>query len=298
VAYDSTTAVGTSSSWANSFQSQTTLSTSFSGKIFLFGGSTISQAWTETKENTGSVTINKTTTNGLSVPGPGDSNAGIDHNADIIGLWINPETDFKVTSPTAAQWNFSFDQRDPANAVDVQYVYVAWLKNPALMPPGVQQALSRTWAGPGQGLTTDDYAAILQRDPFANGNTTVDSRRFDLQAGQTFTYLPPPCGYQPFTQSYSNAYNTTTAYGQTATDSYQVGYTKTTQQGFGDWLQVNFTSGLNLTWTNGWGHQNSSANGQSATFHITGPSDCNYSGPTSVQVYQDNVYGTFMFKFL
>jgi len=292
--------MGTASSWSHSFSTGTTLEISFSGKIPLFGGAngTISQAWTQTKETNGSLSVDKGSSLDISVPGPANSNSGIDHNGDIVLVWINPEADFKATSANGALWNDSFDQRDPANEPDVIPVFVAWLKNPASMPVGVQNSLARTWAGSGQGLTTADFATILARDPFANGSTTIDPKRFDLQGGETFAYLPPPCGFQPITETFSEFYNTTTTFGTSASDSYSVSYTKSAGAGFGTWLQANFTATTSLSWTNQWGHQNSSSSGQKATFSITGPSDCHYAGPTDAQVYQDNVYGTFMFAFL
>jgi hypothetical protein len=300
VNYSGNTTIGTSSNWANSFQSDTILSVAFSATVPMLGGTngTVSQTWTETKENSGSITVNKNSSTGILARGPIDPNAGIDHDADLIAVWLNPQADFQATSSTTANWKYSFDQRDPANEMDLQYIQVALLKHPENMSAGLKQVLQRTWAGSGQGLTTEDFTAILASDPFANGNNTVDSKRFDLQAGETFSYLPPACGYQPITETYTLTENTTTAYGQTATDSYQVAYTKTAGGGFPGWLQVNFTATNKLTWTNKWGFGNSSGSGKTAGFSLTGPADCNYSGPVSVQVYQDNVYGTFMFKFL
>jgi hypothetical protein len=174
-------------------------------------------------------------------------------------------------------------------------MYVHELKNPSTIPAGKKSLLARTWAGTGQGLTTADYTNILARDPFANGATNIDATRFHLQIGQTLAYDPPPCGGQPLTNSYMETYQTTTTQEQTATDSYAISYTKTAGANFTTWLSANFMSQTTLTWTNKWGHQAKTGSGNSATASITGPSSCTYSGKVDVQVYEDNVYGTFMF---
>jgi hypothetical protein len=171
--------------------------------------------------------------------------------------------------------------------------------------PNIPQRLARTWAqsnddGSGPGLTSTDYAAILARDPFANGQTTIDPTRFDLQGGQTLQYLPPACGGQPDTTTYNVQYTTTSTQGQSATDTYTLSYGTSKQAAFQNFLNVNatFTSSKTLTWTNKWGHQTSSGSGQTATVTITGPNDCSYNGKTDVQIYRDNVYGTLMFAFI
>ncbi len=77
---------------------------------------------------------------------------------------------------------------------------------------------------------------------------------------------------------------------------HEVSYTRTYGTKFTNWLSFNLTSTQTLKWTNQWGHDTTQGSGQSATLSITGP-PYGYTGPTSVQVYKDNVYGTFMFAF-
>ena len=130
------------------------------------------------------------------MPGPHAPLTGINHDFDVILLWINPAANVSLPGPTSLLWNgFTFDPNDPVNEVDVVPVYVSWLKDPSLMPPGVRQALSREWAddtsdGSGRGLTDADFANILARDPFANGSADIDPTRFVL-TGETFSYTAP-----------------------------------------------------------------------------------------------------------
>jgi hypothetical protein len=293
VNYGTSTQLGTSASWGSSISKSTTLATSL--KIGVLSPINTSQTWTQTADTASTISVNKSTSLGISVPGPANSNVGINHDFDVIEVWINPKDDFTVTSSNSAQWKYNFDPRDPAKEVDIVPLYVHELKNPSTIPSGKKSLLARTWAGSGQGLTSTDYATILARDPFANGSTNIDATRFHLQIGQTLAYDPPPCGGQPITNTYTETYQTTTTHEQTAGDSYSVSYTRSAGGNFSSWLSANFLSQTTLTWTNKWGHQASTGSGKSATLSITGPSSCTYSGPVDVQVYEDNVYGTFMF---
>jgi hypothetical protein len=304
VDYGTSTSMGTSNSFEQSFSNSTTITQSFNATIPLFGSvdRKNSVSWTQTADSTSSVTVNKSTSDDLIVPGPVSDDAGIDHDYDQILVWVNPVAEFTLTGPNSAQWNYAFDQRDPANEMDVVPLYVTWLKNPSTIPAGVASTIARTWAsnnadGSGPGLTTADFAAILARDPFANGQTTIDSTRFDLEAGHTFFYVPPPCGGQPDTQTYKESYQMTSNTGTTATDTYSVSYSESSQPSFLNWLQSNFTASQTLTWTNKWGHQTTQGSGEFANLSITGPGDCTYAGKTDAQVYQDNVYGTYLFNF-
>lgn len=303
VNYGTSAVMGTCNSWESSFSTNTTLTKSFTVKIPVFGSldGKVSSSWTETSDASSSICVNKSTSSGILVRGPLDPNAGIDHNYDVVRLWVNPQSNFTATSPNGAQWSFSFDQRDPANEVDIVDLYVYQLKNPSTIDPGTAQVLARTWApnnadGSGPGLTSADYAAILASDPLANG-LAINSTRFDLEAGETFQYQPPPPGGQPITETFSESYQSTSTQGHSATDSRSVGYSLSGSAGFLGWLNANFTASQNFTWTNKASVQATQTSGQSGSFSITGP-PYGYTGRVDVQVYQDNVYGTFMFAFV
>jgi hypothetical protein len=308
VDYGSSTVLGTTSSITSTFSSQTGMSVKLSGTIASSKNSaTVSNSFTAATDNSTSVEINKTIGNDIITPGPLNSNDGIDHDQDVILVWLNPLANFLATGTNTGQWTgYSFDGNDPANEMDVVALYVAWLKNPSLIPPGVAAALARTWATPpkdgsGPGLTTADYQAILARDPFANGSTTIDPARFDLQQGNTLFYEPPAAGGQPLTQKYILGYQNKTTLGKTVTDTYTVGYSETAGGGlnFSKWLNVNLevTSSLELKWINKAATQDINTTNQNATLSLTGP-NTGYQGSTQLQLYQDNVYGTFMFAFV
>ena len=106
------------------------------------------------------------------VPGPADlasgASVGINHDYDVVLLWLNPVVNLVVTGTDSALWTgYRFDPDDPVNEMDVVPVYVAWLKNPSLMPPGVAFALSRTWAPEPLDGRHWAYQRRLRHDPSA-----------------------------------------------------------------------------------------------------------------------------------
>lgn len=299
VDYGTSTAMGSSTTVSSSFTDGGSASTSLGfGLGSMAGGSaSLSGSWTETLDSSSSVAVNKSAAIDSALPGPASSADGINHDLDLIAVWVNPQVNLMASYPTGLQWNLGNDSRDPvAGGMEVQYVYVGWLRNPATMPASVTAALGRSWAGPGQGLGSSDYAAILGEDPFAlpSAANSIDPKRFDPVGGQTFAYEPPPAGGQPFTQKYVLGYQTVSTLGQSASSSYTSGY---------EWdanvslvLKAEAKTGEQLTWKQTVSQQSTATTGQTATFSLTGPS-IGYTGPTSIQVYRDNLYGGFLFAY-
>jgi hypothetical protein len=159
-----------------------------------------------------------------------------------------------------------------------------------------------TWDTSGVGgLTTADYASILAADPFsvATYNPNTDpGYRFDLQGGQTFAYEPPPPGGQPITEQYSASTQTTSTQGQGAKTTSTVGYSIDFTTGvtiFGE-IGADFKASNSYTTTDQWSSAVNSVVGKTAALSITGPATSdNYTGPTTIQVWRDNIYGSFMF---
>ncbi len=116
--------------------------------------------------------------------------------------------------------------------------------------------LARSWDTTGLGgLTTADYATPLAADPFggnsASFNPTTDtSGRFNLQAGYTFSYAPPPAGGQPITQTLHSVQSSeTTKVGQGATYSYSVGINYGVSGSFFSFLNANLKTSETYTVT-------------------------------------------------
>jgi hypothetical protein len=93
-------------------------------------------------------------------------------------------------------------------------------------------------------------------------------------------------------------YTKTTTDGTGGTDTRQVGFSLdvSAKGGFLVSLSADLKTSTTLTWTHKYSSLNTQKVGQNASWSVTGPAaSANYTGPTLFDVYQDNVYGTFMF---
>jgi hypothetical protein len=314
VNYSGTTMQGTSTSNSFTWNNKTTVTVTASTKekFLIFGGGgslAASGSYEQEADDSNSITISNTTGMSDIVLGPASSAAGIDHDYDVIWVWLNPELELAIPAPYQIQWSgYTYDAQDDAQEMEVKSLFVWQLKNPSLLPAGLASRLARSWDTSGLGgLTAADYTAILAADPFvanpAFDPNTDTSGRYDLQIGEALNYDPAPPGGQPVTQTYSVMSQTTTSAGKGSSDTRSVGAT----------VDLNFGASINLsifsasfaldvktsdTYTsmNKWSQSNNGGSGQTATLSITGPASTdNYQGPTTIQVWKDNVYGTFMF---
>jgi hypothetical protein len=193
--------------------------------------------------------------------------------------------------------------------------------------PELKAALDRNWDSAGAGgLQTADFQTILQRDPFAtntslNGSPAVPlphsggaffdpnipvpdpvtqqcSNRytFDPVLGQTFAFGQLGATNQALTQNYSLQSATSHVTGNTTTDVYSVANTVSATLGITNLLSFSFTNANTFTWTNKYTDSKTNTSTVTQALSIKNPlvSD-NYNGPTQMQVWYDNIYGTFMF---
>lgn len=311
VNYGKSTMRGTSTSISSSWGSNRSVTASISSSATLFGilkvGSSVSStsAYGQTRDRTNTIAIGTTGTATDVIPGPLSSADGISHDYDVIWVWLNPAVKLTLKDQTNISWDgYAYNREDDANQMEVVPIYVIQLKNPSLIPPGLAARLARTWDTSGVGgLNADDYAAILRVNPFVENPSydpnTDPNRRFDIQNSQTFNYTPPPPGGQPITQTYTLTSQATSSAGQGASHSNSVA--TTTDSSVGISIPV-FSASLGLktsstyTYTDNWSSSINSGSGQSASLSITGPAASdNYTGPTTIQVWRDNIYGSFMF---
>jgi hypothetical protein len=388
VVYTDQTQVGVTSQVAGSLQNKLDLSVSGTigvGKIGSFTGSG-SASWTLAQTDSGSYAVTTTTTDAITVPGPCDLNVGtvtplancpttstvpkpgdsikspgVNHEADVIWVWLNPEADFALPTPSTIVWDgFATNQNDtniPTGAMDIVQLTVGQLDGTTPIPNDLQTVLDRNWdavsAGGAGGLNQQDYVTILQRDPFAinvtgtqaapvaatvrtdippgttysnpnSGYGLVDpnlpvsvpnpndpgtyecSQRFQLSGsgGQTFQFATLGNTNQAYIQNYSLQSNNQTQNQSSYNDQYDVGASigacfnltgksmctgKTT-------IDVSVNVGDTFTWGEKTGSQtsNQSLITQALTIKNPLPNE-QYTGPVQMQVWQDTLYGTFMF---
>jgi hypothetical protein len=308
---------GTSSSnaatYLSSVSDKVTLSTGFDLFGILSGAATqsFSAGWSQEQDNTNSISVVQNLSEGETVMGPQSSALGVDHDYDTIYVWLNPEVFLTVFSPTSATLNgYGYDARDTITGMDVIPLTVGQLKGTqSITDPAVTNRLARSWDTSLGGLQTADFQLILQADPFVanpsfNPNTDT-SHRFELPeladgtaVDLIFNYVPAPAGGQPTSQTFTSSYTGTSVEGQTAKDKYTVGYSLdgNVQGAFFLSLKTMMAVSTSYTYTNQWSNTVTSGTTQSANFTIVPPlSTDDYTGPTAMQVWKDNVYGTFMF---
>jgi len=332
VTYSNSTLLGTSSSVTNSFTNDVTVTASITTGFSLFGffnssmTNTASTQLSQETDTTSTVAVNETTNMSTTIRGPSSSAVGLDHDEDIIWVWLNPVVSLDLSSSNFVWNGYGFDLNDPAGTTDIIGIPVKFLNGHAPMPANIADVLARRWAprtvcetsdpacGPDgtkdPGLDANDLAAILHADPFtdpsyvinipAGGSCTADAR-FCRTTNSNLQYSPPPPGGQPITQTYSMQHQATQTEGQGATNTYKVGIgTQGDVAGsFFIKLKAHLNVVDNLTWQNKWNAQSTNQTGQTASASITGPSAAdNYTGPVEFEIFQDNIYGTFMFGFI
>jgi hypothetical protein len=310
VNYGSSAMQGTSTTNSQTWVSSATESVTFTLGLDFLGlahgtlSGTAAVGYSQQIDNTSTITVGTTTSTADIVPGPLSSASGVDHDYDIVWVWLNPLVTLVVEPNTnAVLWTgYAFNNEDDTRQMEVVPLYVHWLRNPATIPANVAARLARTWDTSGNGgLTTTDYATILAADPFSSAsyNPNTDSQhRFDLQGNQAFNYEPPPDGGQPITETFSVATQTTSSQGQSAQNTYSTTFTVDFNTG------ANFIAALGAdtkissmyTTTDKWSFTRNSSAGKTASLSITGPAVADhYTGPVAIQVWRDNVYGSFMF---
>jgi hypothetical protein len=200
--YTNSVTQGNTTTIANSFSNDVGVSVSISNGIMVGGlvtkGSftytaSSSTDYTQGTMSSNAVTLMKQTTFAQTQHGVPDSLNPVNHDYDLVWLWLNPEAVFTVDPdhPTSLVWNgYQFDPNDIPTQ-DIYPVLVGNLNGDIAMDVSVQTVLSRAWAknqtwpaGEGPALTPTDYGIILQADPFA------DCQYPNTTQGYTSCYFP------------------------------------------------------------------------------------------------------------
>ena len=310
VSYTQSTTVGTSSSFTDTFSTNEKVSTSLgiSGGSKTLTGSvtgTVATTYSQSADSVGTYTVNQTTGSSTIATGPLSSAIGIDHDYDQVLVWLNPKANLTVGADRSSiLWEgYTYDSTDifSPNNPDVISLSIACLKNPFLSSncTDAGSRTSRSWdttSGLG-GLTLADYAAIASSDPFFvnplyNPNDDPNNRFTFTQ--QSVSYVPASVGDGANMDAGSFMTQTVSMAGQGASNSFSVEYSLTAglKGALTDQIQTSTTT----MWKDQYSASQTNTVGQTDAYSIAGPlATDNYSGPTSIEVFQDNVYGTFMF---
>jgi hypothetical protein len=287
-----------------------------------------------TTENDSSITTSFEVANGEQTGGTGSYFAPVDHDYDQIWVWLNPLLLFSV-GPHSVVWNgYAYDANDQAG-MDVVPIPLGYLNGDfGAMPPDIQTSLNRSWAagyqwpaGDGPALTSADLATIAAADPFSADeygtnyigytppSPETSDHRFTVSAcsdSSSFDYQQAAPSQTP------DIYKCTLAYTNMSTAAQSI--TNTTTQIFAEDLSIGggFLGNFNLdvktsqtlTWTTKSQSSITNTNTSTAALQVQGP-PCNNTvseegpcvpvydaagnQPTQFDVYQDNMFGTFMF---
>jgi hypothetical protein len=189
------------------------------GGLFGFLGGSQTQTQSNTLEqqsnSSTSVTTSSSKTQSVTLFGPGPSNncgpsandfIGVDHDCDLIEVWVNPVMPFTLSDDGTVQWNgYGFSALDPVAPIEIVNILVGCLNgdlaasDPRCAPP--LSEFQRTWAasenwpaGQGPGLTQADLNNILAADPWGHctpGSPIGSSACPTFSTDGTFTLLPP-----------------------------------------------------------------------------------------------------------
>jgi len=309
---------GTSTSTTHTYATNYTDKVSETGGASFFGivsgtvTTSIANGWGQTQEGTNSLAFSEAYTTGLVQGGPLSSALGVDHDYDVIYVWLNVEELIGIAGTEIARNGFGWDGRDSETTVcgvgisgmDVVALTLGQLRGTQAIPANLQCRLNRVWDPVLGALTSTDllaiaYADLFYANPQFNPNTDT-SGRYERPNGQNIimNYIPAASGQQPTGYTYTSTYSTTTALGQTATDTHSTTYSVDVNAS-GSFLgkySVAVNNSATYTSTNKSSSTITNGTNQGANFTIYGPvATDNYVGPTAIQVWKDNIYGTFMF---
>lgn len=297
----------TSKTWTNAINATASFE---AGVIVASGSLSITGSWANTHKD--SVTTALTTTSGTGSMWSGSSD-GINHDNDVIIVWLNPQiktTASNLQNPLTATVSQDFEsnqaygqaQIDRGDAVDINIMDLAFLtvgelRNPATMSPnGNGLKLQRLWAGAGEGLTQADFNEILNYNPYWNPSNAPTPASF----GSRFTwvtaipYLPNNTNSGYDKNKYSNTKSTT----DSKTES--IGITWTAAAGISKFFAAGSKLSYQLSWSQEHTDTATKTNDVQTSFSIVGPTSTPTSpwqGPQSLNVYRDNLFGTYMFTY-
>ena len=307
-----------------SFSNNVTVSVTAGLTILGTGGSASSSyGYTQTADTSNAVSVSQNYLNQYTVPGVGNSFSPVNHDDDVIWLWLNPVAIFTAGQNGALVWNgYRFDQSDPLDDVHVIGVLAGYLNGHISIPPSISNDLARTWApttlsGGGPALTTQDYLNILAADPLASPGTdptvtsssyvptlgvngTTTDGRF-TQAADTTSFYYEQAGPQgsPIKETYTAVNTNENVITNTNTYQNEVDISAT-----GNFSILKFTAADKMTWTTKKSSSTDTTSAITSSLTIVGPpcsgtstTSCTpeYAGPAEFSIFVDNLWGSFMF---
>jgi hypothetical protein len=210
------------------------------------------------------------------------SNA-LNHDYDQILLFFGVKLTETVNYYGAITWAVSFASLTNTDDAASGYpVSVGCLRANSTIPAA--QCAGTLAFLTSMGVSSSDYANIMNADPFANpnGNQVPASSRFVKL--DSFSYYGDPT---TVTYTYTVINSTTTTNSVTTSYSYSEGFS-------GSLFGVSL--GDKITFTDSSTKTNKTMSTDTSMLSLTMPTTA-YTGATTLNLYEDTVYKTFMFSF-
>lgn len=288
----------------------------------------------ETTKNTSSVTMTFETSTAEKTFGTGSYWAPVDNDYDTIWVWLNPALIFTVSGDKVTWNGYGIDDTDQPG-MDIVGIPLGYLNGKfGTMPPDIQTSLNRTWAasqlpaGQNPAVTSAYYAQIASADPFSVSTygpeyigadpptpQTADYR-FTMSActgDQSFDYIQAAPSQSPAIYTCTLTYTNTSTQAQDITSTYSQTYSVDsafTGSGFLSSFSSDVKNSDTLTWTTEEQNSISNSTTSTASLSVQGPPcnnqvpeqgpcipvyDSSGTEPVQFYIYEDNMYGTFMF---
>ena len=283
ITYAAGTVTGTTVSTTDSWNNSTSISIT-SNPISSLGGGTVSvgETWTVGGSTTQSLDVQSAQSTSTVYRGPASNT--INHDYDQILIYLGVKLHAAQDYLGNISWSMDFSQILSQGYAENGYpISVGCLRANSTIPAALCTATTDFLTS--VGITASDYPSLLGADPFADPTASVapDARRFLLIDAVSF--FPDPTAV---TATYSESNNITTTNSSTTSFSYSVNVGLSIPL-----LKISDT----LTFTDSSALSNKTGSTSSSGFTLSLPSSP-YSGPSTLYVYMDTVYKTFMFSFI
>lgn len=274
IAYGSGSVTGTTVSTTQSWTNSSTAGLSGGIGSITFGDSFSGSTSTSTD-------MQNTATQTTTYKGPATNS--INHDYDQIVLFLGVKVNASVDYLGNTTWGVDFSQVAALGFAETGYpISVGCLRANSTIAAAQCTATLNFLSS--AGITSSDYPQILGADPFANpaASQTPAAGRFVLI--DSVNFLPDPT-----TSTVAYTLNNSS----TITNSSTVGYSYSVNAGISI---AALKAGNTMTWTNSSTQSNRTGSSSSSTFTLSLPSSP-YSGPSTLFVYIDTIYKTFLFSF-
>jgi hypothetical protein len=211
------------------------------------------------------------------------SSNALNHDYDQIILFFGVRVIETVNYYGAITWAVDFSALKNTNDAASGYpVAVGCLRANSTIPPA--QCTDTLAFLASNGITAADYPNIIGADPFANPSASQVPASSRFKKLDAFSFFGDPT-----TVTYTYMVNNSSTVMNSVMTSYSY------KEGFSGSL-YGLSFGSSITFTDSSTTSNKTASSNTSMLSLTMPTTT-YTGPSTLNVYEDTIYKTFMFSF-